>query len=121
MAVTPNRGLTYLEEQQANAEITVNDNVNQHDVSGNHYIVKQRLSTPPGSPADGDAYYIIGSPTGDWAGKAGMATAYWAGWVFYTVPEGSLLTDKTDKKLYIKNSAGNLESVFDIGVSGTYT
>lgn len=35
------------------------------------------LSTPPGSPSNGDTYIVGASPTGAWAGQAN-AVAYWA-------------------------------------------
>lgn len=46
---------------------------------------------PPGSPADGDRYYVPANPTGAWAGKTGQI-ATWsstaAAWSFYTPTEG---------------------------------
>lgn len=35
------------------------------------------LSTPPGSPSNGDTYIVGASPTGAWAGQAN-SVAYWA-------------------------------------------
>jgi hypothetical protein len=47
------------------------------------------LSTPPGSPALGDAYIVAGSPTGAWSGKATqIAVAITGGWMFYAPAAG---------------------------------
>lgn len=49
-----------------------------------HLSVKDRnLSSPPGSPANGDTYIVGPSPTGAWAGKEGQV-AVWTGssWAF---------------------------------------
>lgn len=55
---------------------------------GFHCRVADRdLTSPPGSPADGDAYIVGGSATGDWASHDDDI-AVWDGdegeWVFYT-------------------------------------
>ena len=52
--------------------------------------VKNRTtSTPPGSPADFDAYIIGSSPTGDWTGRAGEVTfAINSDWYFIPVSAG---------------------------------
>jgi hypothetical protein len=47
------------------------------------------LSTPPGSPAVGDAYIVAASPTGAWSGKATqLAVAITGGWMFYAPTAG---------------------------------
>jgi hypothetical protein len=51
--------------------------------------VKDRdLSTPPGSPTNGDRYLVGASPTGAWAGQAGKIAIYYSGWSFLTPREG---------------------------------
>lgn len=48
-------------------------------------VQDRQLTSPPGSPAEGDAYIVGGSATGDWAGKDNDV-AYLAGgvWKFIT-------------------------------------
>lgn len=53
---------------------------------GFHLSIKDRaLTTPPGSPADGDSYIVAASASGDWSGEDGNI-AVWstagAAWVF---------------------------------------
>lgn len=43
--------------------------------------VKGRLSSPPISPVNGDAY-LITNPTGDWAGKENQVAFYIDEWKF---------------------------------------
>lgn len=54
-------------------------------------VVISRLSTPPGSPVDGDSYIVAASPTGAWLGHA-THLARWstklAAWEFITPKEG---------------------------------
>jgi hypothetical protein len=53
-------------------------------------------TTPPGSPSDGDSYYVPPGATGDWAGHDGQY-ADWdeteGEWVFTDVPDGTLVYD----------------------------
>lgn len=54
-------------------------------------VVISRLSTPPGSPSDGDSYIVAASPTGAWVGHA-THLARWsakiAAWEFIVPKEG---------------------------------
>lgn len=54
-------------------------------------VINRTTATPPGSPADGDAYIVAGSPTGAWVGHTGKI-ARWSSvasaWEFYTPKAG---------------------------------
>lgn len=54
-------------------------------------VIDRDLSTPPGSPANGDSYIVGASPTGAWSSKANQI-AVWntvnAAWAFYAPKEG---------------------------------
>lgn len=64
-------------------------------------VLDRDLSTPPGSPADGDAYLVAAGGSGDWAGQD-ENIAYWDGtaWVFYTPNEGWYCDVLDEDKLY---------------------
>ena len=64
-------------------------------------IINQTTNTPPGSPADGDAYIIGGVPTGAWTGNA-LKVAIWetAAWVIYTPYEGAQVHDNSLDSFY---------------------
>lgn len=68
-------------------------------------VIDRDLNTPPGSPADGDAYIVAASATGDWAGQEDNvavfdAEASTAGeWDFYTPKEGWVAYIEDEEKL----------------------
>lgn len=70
------------------------------------------LNTPPGSPADGDAYVIGGSPTGAWSGHANeLATYAFGRWWFAATAKGkgSVIFDGTASKQYGHTGAATFE------------
>jgi len=70
--------------QEANAA-TWNEALVQLDALVDLYLLGQYVNTPPGSPADGDAYLIGASPTGAWSGYAyKIASCIDGAWRFYT-------------------------------------
>jgi hypothetical protein len=70
--------------QEANA-VTWNETLVQLDAFVDLYLLGQFVNTPPGSPADGDAYLVGGSPTGAWSGYAyKIASCIDGAWRFYT-------------------------------------
>lgn len=75
-----------------------------------HLDVKSRvIATPPGSPAEGDRYFVAASPTGAWSGQAGKIALYrGATWVFITLKEGWLLTSQADLGKLYKYESGAL-------------
>lgn len=87
---TPRLGAPELVSAQATPETTVNEIVRYLEAFATRAIVKDRdLATPPGSPADGDAYLVAGSPTGAWTGQAAKIAIYInTAWVFVAVKEG---------------------------------
>lgn len=68
--------LPELSVSQSGKEITHNQALLILDQLVQLVVVDKDLSTPPGSPANGDAYIVGASPTGAWAGKTGQI-AYW--------------------------------------------
>lgn len=87
---TPRLGAPELTSGQATPETTVNEQIRFVEAFATRCVVKDRdLATPPGSPADGDAYLVAASPTGAWAGQAGKIAFYMnTAWLFVTVKEG---------------------------------
>lgn len=55
-------------------------------------VLSAAFNSPPGSPADGDAYIVAASPTGAWSGRANQIAVYVGGspgnWVFATPRNG---------------------------------
>lgn len=53
------------------------------------YLLDISLTIPPGSPVDGDTYYVPAGAVGAWSGQAGKIGSYQGGaWQFYEIPLG---------------------------------
>lgn len=85
MVSTPDLGIPELAQSQANPDVTHNRALIAFQALLNGVIDKD-LTSPPGSPVEGDAYLInTASPTGAWAGRAFCIAIYW-GTSWYFVP-----------------------------------
>lgn len=82
---SPKFALTLLDENQDNAEVTINTftDLMEAFVGGGLVIEEFGLNTPPGSPNDGEAWVIGSSPTGAWASNADEIAIYLSGWNFF--------------------------------------
>lgn len=99
MTTTPRFGKKYFATGQLEPDVTFTDLDRLWDVLAGGITLKQRnLNTPPGgTPAEGDAYFVGTSPTGDWAGQASKLAVYENGaWAFYTLPDGIHGFDQND-------------------------
>lgn len=94
MTTSPDYGVPLIAAQQNQPEITHNEALLLlQGVWGG--VLGAGLNTPPGSPADGDAYIVGPSPTGAWAGRANrIAVRVGGAWRFLpgNAPDGSPLT-----------------------------
>lgn len=96
MANTPNIDLDRLIEGQVQGEVTYNEAINKLD-SHVHLAIESRiLSTPPGSPSNGDRYLIKPTGTGAWAGHDDELAFYYDGWRFNTPKEGYTMWVKNE-------------------------
>lgn len=69
--------------------------------------VLDRTGTPPGSPSLGDAYLVIATATGDFAGQEDDIAVYTAqGWLFQTAAVGQILYVRDEDAYYHWNEAG---------------
>lgn len=101
MADTPNIRLTFLEANQAQKHITVNEAFRALDALVQPAVESSGLNTPPGSPVDGARYVVGAAPTGAWADQAFSIAAWQDGaWAFYPPAEGWSVWDRaTDAAL----------------------
>jgi hypothetical protein len=90
MPNSPRLGFSELVEGQDAPETTVNL-INRYleQMASRAIVLDKDLATPPGSPADGDAYIVAGSPTGAWSGWANRIAFYAAGWYPITPIHGT--------------------------------
>lgn len=79
------------------------------------------LTTPPGSPTDGQAWIVPAGATGIWSGKTNQIAAYiGTGWVYWTPIEGARLwLNDEDKEYVFDGSAWIVLAV--AGAAGTVT
>jgi hypothetical protein len=90
-------------------------------------VKQQGVNTPPGSPANGDAYVVGSAQTGAWSGQAGKI-AVWSteiattdndtktpAWKFCTPKEGWLAYVEQDDALMLYNGS---VSTFDFKIAG---
>lgn len=77
MSTSPDLGLPLVASQQATPEVTHNEALLLLSIFVNGVV--SMTNTPPGSPAEGDAYILDTAPTGAWAGKAGKLAVWTSG------------------------------------------
>lgn len=109
---TPRLALPYIVQGQAQKEVTHNDALVRLDALVDLYILDRDLSAPPGSPADGDAYIVAGSPTGAWAGQAGnIAYLIDGAWRFYVPVKGFIAYVADEQKMLVFTASGWVDLV----------
>jgi hypothetical protein len=107
MTTTAKIGIEMLAEGQSGAEITVNEGLVLLDAMVQCTVLEVDLNAPPGSPTNGDVYFLYGgSASGAWSGHDNEFAVYFDGWRFIAPGEGWLLFNEEDGKLY-KWTAGD--------------
>lgn len=86
---TPNLGLPFILQGQAQKEVTHNEALIRLDALVHGSVRSRTLVTPPPSPANGERWIVPTGATGAWAGQVGRI-AHWAvnAWAFYVAVEG---------------------------------
>lgn len=78
MTESPNLALPYLQSQQAQKHVTLNEALRRLDALVQLAVLSRSLAAQPGAPADGDRYLLPSSPSGAaWTGQpAGTLMAF---------------------------------------------
>lgn len=106
MDMTPRLNLPYIAPQQAQKQVTYNEAMRLLDVLVQPVVKSRTIAIPPGSPAEGDAYLVAASPTGDWSGQDGkLAVFVDGGWSFHAPLDGWLLFVEDDAE-FVQRQAG---------------
>lgn len=75
--------LPYIQPAQAQKHVTHNEAIELLDLIVQLTVQDFTASTPPSSPAEGDTYALDTTPSGAWAGQAGMLASFRGnGWLF---------------------------------------
>jgi hypothetical protein len=83
MSTSPDFGVPLIAAQQVQPEVTHNEAVVLLTLIQKG-VINATTSTPPGTPTEGDAYIVAGSPTGAWTGKANTIAIFYNGsWKFW--------------------------------------
>jgi Protein of unknown function (DUF2793) len=102
MPNSPLLALPYLASAQAQKHVTHNEALSMIDGLLHLSVISRSLSTPPGVIVDGDRYLIAASPTGDWAGQAGLVALRMEGaWRFLTPRKGWRLWVEAENTLLV--------------------
>jgi len=105
VANTPRTGLPEITASQSNKHITHNEALAKLDAL-TQSSVKDRLTTPPGSPVHGYCYLIIATASGLWAGKENQIAQWYNGaWLYYTPLTGWEVYVEDEGLPYIYNGA----------------
>jgi len=125
---TPRAGLPFLAAAQAQKHVTHNEALTELDALIAARFLDRDLTSPPSSPADGDAYLVKATATAAWAGQDGkIAYCLDGDWRFYT-PFAGLIALVIDENEFItfNGSAWNdlasfipLDNVSQLGVNTT--
>lgn len=105
MAQTANLEITTLETDQQDKVPTINEGFHKIDAILNSSVIDKDLSTPPGSPSQGDLYIVGSSPTGDWSSQANKLAYYYGGWKFITPNEGMIIWVADENMPYFYNGS----------------
>lgn len=89
MTRSANLNMPYLASGQSGGEVVHNDALNLIDCLVMPAVKSRATSAEPGSPSNGDAYLLPGSPTGThWSGHGNQVAIYQNGWLFVAPKEG---------------------------------
>jgi hypothetical protein len=95
-STSPRFGLPLLFVGQSQKEAFVNEALSRLD-GLIHCAIEAILTAPPTTPADGLAWLVAPSPTGDWAGRAGQLAMRQSGqWLFVVPRDGTRVLNKSN-------------------------
>ena len=86
---SPKLSLPLVAAEQAQKHVTVNEALTSLDALVHLSVIDADLTSPPGSPAEGDRYIVASPATGDWAGEENAVAVHDSGaWVFHQAQKG---------------------------------
>jgi hypothetical protein len=96
---TPRLGFPYLHAGQAQKEVWHNEALMLADILVQAKAESAALSAPPASPAEGMCWVVGPSPSGDWAGKAGMLACWTGGGWRFVAPRAGMCVWVEDEEM----------------------
>lgn len=112
---TPRASLPLIDPNQFSADVTHNEALVLLDalIGGAIYVLDDTLTTPPGSPANGDAYIVAAGGTGAWASQDFHVAIYNSGWMFFVIQFGWMFhrANHNDLRIWRSNSTWGVVTV----------
>ncbi|MFB9148637.1 DUF2793 domain-containing protein [Roseovarius ramblicola] len=98
---SPRLSLPFILPSQAQKHVTHNEALTRLDIAVQLAVEAVGAATPPALPQAGQVWALGPSPTGAWAGQAGMLAAFVnESWLFVAPGEGWRALDKSDGRLF---------------------
>ena len=86
MSNTLRLNMPLLDAAQAQKHVTINEAIVRADVLAARRVESRSMSAPPASPADGMAYIVGSTATGDWSGQENAIALFLNGGWDFVVP-----------------------------------
>lgn len=103
---TQNLDLPFIAPAQAQKHITVNTAFQKLDIAINITVREVNMTTPPSDAVEGERFALAEAPIDDWISHSGDVAAWQNGaWEFYSAPSGTLIWNKEDQAIYVKQAA----------------
>lgn len=78
-------------------------------------VVDKDLTSPPGSPNEGDAYIPVATASSAWAGQENKLAVYLnGGWIFIELTTGSLIYNQANSSYYAWNGTALIAPVLGV-------
>lgn len=99
---SPKLGFEFIAANQSQKHVTANEALLVLDVVSHVSVVNMTTTSPPGSPAIGDAYIVATGASGAWVGLAGDLV-FWDGttWIHVTTSAGFKIVDASTGRQWI--------------------
>jgi len=111
--------LPFIESAQAQKHVTHNEAIRRLDAIVQLSVIDRDLTTPPGSPSEGDRYIVAAGATGAWAGQDLNVAAWLDGaWEFFAPQEGWLAWPQDEDKLLIWNGSAWVDFLAAVDLAG---
>ena len=120
-STTKNFGITLLDPNQAQKDVTVNTALTVLDGFVQPSVISAALTAAPTLPGDQDKYIVPAGATGVWAGQTNAVAVYQtngSNWLFFAPKPGWLVYDQANGSLLVWNTGTSAWVVIGT-VSGT--
>jgi hypothetical protein len=123
---TSNLKINYLYQNQASADVIINEGFLKIDTLLNNSAISKSTTTPPTTPQDANLYIVPASATGAWLGQTNKIAYYYASknWQFISPNEGMSFWIADENKNYTYDGSNwiltiDKENTSKLGINST--